>query len=356
MKVYVSGPMRGYLDYNFPAFYRAEDVLKQLGHDVFSPARRDADKYGPWDDGTTPHEIGRYLFDTEGDNFDIREAMAADLDYIIRHAEIVVSLPGTGRSTGYAAEAAAARSVGVPVVALTEFLESQGYDYRLSALDEALWNVRPYDNPDHKSLSPEVAEPEPQWREKPPIDFDSCTLLPRCDHSGRNVEQQVAETLAEMATIPDVPTVAQMLDRDHPGWRDDPRATMTGDELALDDPSGPSVLPGETMSVSSTGGMKGTKLARHDLIPAEGLTAVAEHFGRTANKYPPNNWRAGFEWSKSYAAMIRHAVAWWAGQDVDNDPAWGDDPASHLAAVAWHALILLTFEQIHPEFDDRYKG
>lgn len=104
----------------------------------------------------------------------------------------------------------------------------------------------------------------------------------------------------------------------------------------------------ERMTESATGGLKAMKLARHDLIPAEALTALAEHYGRTAQKYPPNNWRQGFEWSKSYAALQRHVIAWWNGEDVD--PELG---SSHLAAVMWHCATLLTFLDTHPEFDDR---
>jgi len=108
------------------------------------------------------------------------------------------------------------------------------------------------------------------------------------------------------------------------------------------------IIHGEWISKSVTGGLKGVKLARHDLIPAEALTALAEHYGRTAEKYPPNNWRQGFEWSKSYAALQRHAIAWWNGENFDTELG-----SSHLAAVMWHCATLLTFFTEHPEFDDR---
>lgn len=106
----------------------------------------------------------------------------------------------------------------------------------------------------------------------------------------------------------------------------------------------------EIRTVSSTGGMKGVKLARFDLIPTGPLTELAEHFGRTAQKYPPDNWRAGFEWSKCYAALLRHVTQFWAGEDLDEELG-----SPHLAAVAWHAMILLEFMRTRPEFDDRPK-
>lgn len=115
----------------------------------------------------------------------------------------------------------------------------------------------------------------------------------------------------------------------------------------------------ETRSVSATGGEKGTKLARYDLIPTEPLRAVAEHFGFGARKYADRNWERGYEWSKSYAALQRHANAFWGGQDLDEcDLSCPADCVTHtntphLAAVIFHAMALLEWNATHPEFDDR---
>lgn len=62
-----------------------------------------------------------------------------------------------------------------------------------------------------------------------------------------------------------------------------------------------------------------------------------------------NQWRKGYEWSKSYAALQRHLTAWWDGEDID-----AETGSSHLAAVAWHSFTLLTFIEEHPDFDDRF--
>lgn len=107
----------------------------------------------------------------------------------------------------------------------------------------------------------------------------------------------------------------------------------------------------EIRSVSRTGGEKGVKLERFDLIPVEALTKLAIHYGIGAEKYADNQWRKGYEWSKSYAALQRHVNAFWGGEDID--PETG---SPHMAAVAWHALTLLTFMEEHPDFDDRFKG
>lgn len=98
-----------------------------------------------------------------------------------------------------------------------------------------------------------------------------------------------------------------------------------------------------------TGGQKGSKLARFDLIPAEALKQVAEHYGRGAKKYADNNWRKGYNWSLSLAALERHLNAFKSGEDFDEETT-----SNHMAAVVFHALALLTFYDEHPELDDRW--
>ncbi len=98
----------------------------------------------------------------------------------------------------------------------------------------------------------------------------------------------------------------------------------------------------------TTGGQKGQKLARFDLIPELPLYALAEHAGRGAQKYEDHNWRKGFPWSIAFAALNRHLWTWWNGEDVD--PELG---SNHLDAVAWHALTLREFTETHPELDNR---
>lgn len=109
----------------------------------------------------------------------------------------------------------------------------------------------------------------------------------------------------------------------------------------------------EVRTTSSTGGEKGVKVERYDLIPVEALATVAELYGKGAEKYSAHNWRQGYEWSKSYAALQRHANAFWRGEDIDPDP---QTQLPHMAAVVFHALTLLTFMTEHPGFDDRFKN
>lgn len=108
----------------------------------------------------------------------------------------------------------------------------------------------------------------------------------------------------------------------------------TGQETRVTDPN--------------TGAQKGMKLERFDLIPVEPLTALAQHYGRGAQKYEERNWEKGYRWSLSYQALCRHLFAWWNGED--NDPETG---SSHLTAVAWHAFGLFWFQLRGAGTDDR---
>jgi hypothetical protein len=111
-------------------------------------------------------------------------------------------------------------------------------------------------------------------------------------------------------------------------------ASLEADEVTVTDPN--------------TGGKKGQKLARFDLIPAGPLQALAEHYGRGARKYEDRNWEKGYAWSLSFGAMQRHAWSFWNGEDIDEET-----QSPHLAAVAFHAFALLEFMNSHRKLDDR---
>lgn len=104
----------------------------------------------------------------------------------------------------------------------------------------------------------------------------------------------------------------------------------------------------EVRITSSTGGQKGSKEARYDLIPAGPLRTLAELYGKGAEKYEDRNWERGYDWSLSFAALNRHLWQFWAGEDTDEETG-----KPHMASVAWHALALLEFMSTHPDFDNR---
>ena len=127
-------------------------------------------------------------------------------------------------------------------------------------------------------------------------------------------------------------------------------ATESPADATGDDHAHWSFKNGEVRLVNEqTGGEKGTKLARFDLIPGEAMWTVAEHYGIGAEKYADNNWRRGYNWSLSLAALERHLQQFKAGEDYDDETG-----SPHMAAVVFHALALLTFMDEHPELDDRW--
>lgn len=91
MKFYLSGPMTGLPELNYPAFMSAAEHLRALGHEVYNPAEWE----GKYNNGVFNHTI----------------AFADYCTYISREADAVVVLPGWEQSPGASAEIALARAI-----------------------------------------------------------------------------------------------------------------------------------------------------------------------------------------------------------------------------------------------------
>lgn len=98
----------------------------------------------------------------------------------------------------------------------------------------------------------------------------------------------------------------------------------------------------------TTGGQKGRKAERYDLLPYEALDVLARVYGFGAEKYADHNWRKGYAWSLSLGALLRHVAKFAQGEDLD--PESGED---HLAHAAFHCLTLITFRRLGLGRDDR---
>lgn len=98
-KIYLSGPMTGYPNSNYPAFERAASALRDNGHEVFSP-----------------HE---FLPEGKPSNADLRRAFSAYSKYICEEADTIVLLPGWEKSIGVSAELALAKNCGLNIEELT---------------------------------------------------------------------------------------------------------------------------------------------------------------------------------------------------------------------------------------------
>lgn len=88
-----------------------------------------------------------------------------------------------------------------------------------------------------------------------------------------------------------------------------------------------------------TGGQKGEKVDRYDLIPPEFEDALATHYGKGCVKYSDRNWEKGYKWHLSYRALRSHLNLWQRGESYDKETG-----SHHLVCVAWHAIALFMYE------------
>lgn len=84
--------------------------------------------------------------------------------------------------------------------------------------------------------------------------------------------------------------------------------------------------------------------ARTDLVPPEGVEAVADVLGFGAKKYSANSWQALKDGpDRYYGAALRHLLAWRKGEVLDPESG-----RSHLAHAATNLFFLIWFDA-HPE-------
>lgn len=110
-KVYLSGPMRGIPEFNFPAFKRKAEELRAAGWEVFSPAEADISATGY--DFSPEHPEGK---ETDEPGLTARECLARDCKYICEEATHMYMMRGWEKSTGAQAEWALARAIHLPVM------------------------------------------------------------------------------------------------------------------------------------------------------------------------------------------------------------------------------------------------
>lgn len=75
-----------------------------------------------------------------------------------------------------------------------------------------------------------------------------------------------------------------------------------------------------------------------DLLPWDAVREIVKILAFGASKYAPRNWEKGIVYSRLFAALQRHALAWWERED--RDPETG---RSHLAHAACCVCFLLAF-------------
>lgn len=114
-KAYVSGPMRGHPQFNFPAFDAVREHLEKFYcvH-AFSPADNDRVVWPECEraSGFATGEAG--LDDGRPSAYSFRSLLVWDI-WAIGQSDAIVLLPGWEDSTGVAIELAAARALGLEV-------------------------------------------------------------------------------------------------------------------------------------------------------------------------------------------------------------------------------------------------
>ena len=123
----------------------------------------------------------------------------------------------------------------------------------------------------------------------------------------------------------------------------DSRITTSDAQIArdrgVDGPGAYAERPGETRVVDPTsGGEKGQKATQVSTLDPVALDMLGRVGGMGAAKYDRYNYLKGYAWHLSFDAAMRHALAFWAGEDLDEESG-----LPHTAHAAWHLNALTSF-------------
>lgn len=296
---YISGPMRGYPRFNFDAFLECEKYLKTvtLGSTFHNPAQKDLDEgVDPENEDVTEAQLYRWM------RRDLTDVAASD---------VIVLLPGWETSEGARRELSVAKWCGL-----------QAFEYDPSAaFGFKFWsNGRTYDELAEKALAADAEKSNGQALvdEEMATTRKAFTELWAREIFGFDAEDKPKEGLGEIIGIKDL----------------EPEDLPLAAEVRITN--------------KLTGGEKGSKPERYDLVPVRPLAELAKLYGYGAQKYEDRNWEKGYDWSLSYAALQRHANAFWSGQTVDPESG-----CHHLASVVFHAFAMIEWGVTHPELDNR---
>jgi len=86
----------------------------------------------------------------------------------------------------------------------------------------------------------------------------------------------------------------------------------------------------------------------YSLIPMHLLADTARVFEYGSRKYAPYNWAKGMKWSVPYACLMRHAFAWWRGEQND-----AESGLPHTAHMMCNLLMIVHYQHSYNEGDDR---
>jgi hypothetical protein len=108
--VYIAGPMRGYENYNFDSFFKAEDLLKKQGFKVLNPAQMDLENN--CDPSKFPADFD---FSKEPEDMELKEFVIRDVLALCECTHIYM-LKGWEKSVGANAELAVSKWLQLQVI------------------------------------------------------------------------------------------------------------------------------------------------------------------------------------------------------------------------------------------------
>ena len=120
-------------------------------------------------------------------------------------------------------------------------------------------------------------------------------------------------------------------------------------EMDIVEPDQPGLISKKEAHEKMTGRKDDQEKLRTDLLSIPALRGLAAVLSHGATKYGDRNWEKGINFSRVYAAVLRHLFAWWSGER--------DDPESglpHLDHAMCGLMFLAHYDQPqYSDFDDR---
>ena len=382
-KFYIAGPMTGIPQFNFPAFDVAAASLRSYGYLVVSPVELD-------EPSARAAALANETGDPEQYNADTGETwgdlLARDVKLIADEVSAVVALEGWEESKGARLEVFVARTCGKPVYSYEEWLNDPAPGAPLT--DDHLipdWEINDvmhegvfggdkfepvvsidpasdtavYSVPFQPITKGQLSDAERALIDKalkfgaryaveavkvgPMIDPD---VLERLQEADRRMREENPLRASLQDKVNEVVERKIIFGHEHC----QPDMSEIEDKLTghFSEAAEGYELTSEVRVTSETGGQKGRKPQRMDLLPPEALLALSEVYGMGAEKYDDHNYLKGYGWSLSFGALLRHVMAAEKGE-------WLDDESGlpHVMHAAWHCFALFMFEKHGLGTDDR---
>lgn len=109
-RLYIAGPMTGLPDFNYPAFFEAEEMIRALGHTPLNPGRND---------GKTVEDAVKFAGDPDNPAHPWEYYLRRDIPKVVS-ADGLVMLPGWQNSRGANLEVHIATSLSMPLYILRD--------------------------------------------------------------------------------------------------------------------------------------------------------------------------------------------------------------------------------------------